>query len=157
LTLTRERLATLHAPSRRVRFGDGAFVSRVGSEADEPLLLRPRAGNDYPVDVVWLAEPGVALTRGATGVVIVEGDSPVARWAALPRLAYGADTGTGAITTEEWADRSTIVFSNGFGDGGFPHGTPPRQVTEREAELAKCLRGGWVTSDGYDRCRVVGR
>jgi hypothetical protein len=221
MTLTRERLATLHAPSRRVRFGDGAFVSRVGSEADEPLLLRPRAGNDYPVDVVWLAEPGVALTRGATGVVIVEGDSPVARWAALPRLAYGTDTGTGAITTEEWADRSrqlpspnvldrlfekklidgradhvvadidgvpgtdTIVFSNGFGDGGFPlvagydasgrrvalviwhvkapwrlafpHGTPPRQVTEREAELAKCLRGGWVTSDAYDRCRVVGR
>jgi hypothetical protein len=39
----------------------------------------------------------------------------------------------------------------------FPHGTPPRQVTEREAELAKCLRGGWVTSDAYDRCRVVGR
>jgi hypothetical protein len=73
----------------------------------------------------------------------------------------------------------TVVFSNGFGDGGFPSvagydasgdrveivlwttvapwrlafptGTPPRQVTEREQELAACLAGR-RTIDGF-RCR----
>lgn len=77
----------------------------------------------------------------------------------------------------------TIVFSNGFGDGGFPsiagydasgrraqivlwtivvpwrvafpEGRPPSQVTERENELAACLAGN-RRIDGA-RCRLAPR
>jgi hypothetical protein len=75
----------------------------------------------------------------------------------------------------------TLVFSNGYGDGyfpaiagydetgrrvhivlwsvatpwrlAFPEGTPPRQVTQRERELARCLAGKRRVN-GY-RCRVA--
>jgi hypothetical protein len=76
----------------------------------------------------------------------------------------------------------SIVFANGFGDGGFPsvagydasgrraqivlwsivapwrlafpEGRPPREVTNRENALAACLAGK-RTIDGGLRCRVA--
>jgi hypothetical protein len=82
------------------------------------------------------------------------------------------------------AGTDTVVFSNGFGDGGFPAvagydaagrraqivlwtivapwrlafpvGIPPPQVTQREEELIDCLAGRRTVDDGA-RCRVSRR
>jgi hypothetical protein len=210
----RRPLAVLHAPSRRVLFVGGEGASYVQAGEHEPVTLAERAGRRYPVHAVWLDEKSY---DAIVGVVIVERESPVARWRQLDPVAYGTDAGLGAITTFEWAARKkaisnevsrrywkllveqgrqsfvadvdrhdgvdTIVFSNGFGDGGFPsiagydasgrraqivlwtivvpwrvafpEGRPPSQVTERENELAACLAGD-RRIDGA-RCRLAPR
>lgn len=207
-------LTVLHAPSRRVLFTGGEYVSslRTGDVASIELAARPM--NRYPLEAVWLNRPGTRF-GGLVGVVIVERPTQVARWKVLDPIAYGTDGGTGAITTPEWAARpkaeddvisrlyskalvdegrqwltadvdgvkgvDTVIFDNGFGDGGFPSvagydaadrraaivlwsnsaswriafpdGSPPLEVTRTENELASCL-AGHRTINGL-RCRVA--
>ena len=141
---------------------------------------------DTPV-VRWVQEgPGYGTDAGLGGITTVE-------WAAQPK---GDATAMSRIYWDELVDQGhqfvaadvdghegvdTVVFSNGFGDGGFPsiagydaagrraqivlwtvvapwrlafpQGTPPRQVTTRERALAACLAGR-RTIDGA-RCRVA--
>ena len=209
----RRRLTVLHAPSRRVAFMGGEETPYPYARDYKTITLAERPGRLYPVDAIWVHE-----RRGPdsiVGVVIVERDTPVARWTTLREIAYGTDAGLGAITTREWLvkpegaggnvlarrlekwpkDRrffvedvdgrpglDTLVFQNGFGDGGFPavagydasgarvaivlwtkvapwrlafpQGTPPQRVTQRENALAACLAGR-RTIDGAG-CRLGG-
>ncbi len=214
-TVTRRRLAVLHAPSRQVLFMGGENTLYVRAGDFTPMTLAERPGRRYPVDAIWLREHYPSgVSNGIVGVAIVERDTPVVRWVE-EGPGYGTDAGLGGITTVEWAAEpkgdetamsriywdelvdqghqfvaadvdghegvDTVVFSNGFGDGGFPsiagydpagrraqivlwtvvapwrlafpHGTPPRQVTTRERALAGCLAGR-RTIDGA-RCRVA--
>jgi len=209
-TVERRRLAVLHAPSRRVAFMGGEEVPYPYVRDYKTIALAERPGRLYPVDAIWVHEQ-----RGSdriVGVVIVERDTPVARWRTLRETAYGTDAGLGAITTREWLVKpegadggvlarrldkwpkgrqfftedvdgrpglDTLVFENGFGDGGFPavagydasgtaivlwtivapwrlafpQGTPPQRVTQREDALAACLAGR-RTIDGAG-CRLA--
>jgi hypothetical protein len=130
--------------------------------------------------------PGYGTDAGLGAVTTVE-------WAKQPK---GDETAMSRIYWDELVDgerRSitadvdgyegvdTIVFSNGYGDGGFPsvagydatgrraqivlwtpivpwrlafpEGTPPAQVRRREQALAECLAGRRKV-DGA-RCRVI--
>jgi hypothetical protein len=131
--------------------------------------------------------PGYGTDAGLGAITTPE-------WAALPkgdenpitRLYWGdiVDKGRQWVTADvdghEGVD--TVIFFNGFGDGGFPSiagydaagrraqivlwtivapwrlafpdGTPPAQVTKRENELAACLAGR-RTVDGGARCRLA--
>jgi hypothetical protein len=209
-TIERRPLTVIHAPSRRVAFLGGEEVPYPYAHEFKTIALAERPGRLYPVDAIWVDEK-----RGfdrIVGVVIVERDTPVARWRMLRTVAYGTDAGLGAVTTREWLAKpeaagdnvlarrlanwpkrrrffvanvdghrgvDTVVFENGFGDGGFPaiagydasgaraaivlwtiaapwrlafpQGEPPQQVTGREDILAACLAGR-RTVDGA-RCR----
>jgi hypothetical protein len=209
--IVRRPLAVLHAPSRRVRFTGGEYAP--GDLGDPQVVLAERPGRRYPVQAVWMDSTTPDWIDEIVGVVIVERNTPVARWRELHATAYGTDGGTGAIATVEtpidlgtyeelseavlaaWTkgresftadlDGSpgidTIIFSNGYGDGGFPSiagydasgrraaivlwsvvvpwrlafpiGQPPSQVTERENELAGCLVGR-RTIEGWSGCRA---
>jgi hypothetical protein len=141
------------------------------------------------------------------GVRIDVPGTTVARWGRF-ETAYGTDGGTGGITTQSVIDAArdgwdetrayfddgeqvvfqdwdgipgadSLMFSNGWGDGGFPmargfdregtlvslvvwdprypwrlaiaDGTPPADVTEREDQLRACLDGRRGI-DNYGRC-----
>jgi len=102
-TVERRRLAVLHAPSRRVAFMGGEDVPYPYVRDYKTIALAERPGRLYPVDAIWVHEQ-----RGPdriVGVVIVERDTPVARWSTLRETAYGTDAGLGAITTREWLTR----------------------------------------------------
>ena len=142
-------LAVLRAPSRRVLFLGGEYLSHPETDHNaNVVLLEERPGRRYPVHAIWSVYPDGY--EEIVGVVIVERDTPVVRWRELHNTAYGTDAGLGGITTVEWAvlpeeerrrhERAltewqgqsakfdvdgrpgidTIGFSNGFGDGGFP-------------------------------------
>lgn len=94
-------LVRLHAPTRKVLFMGGEETSNVRPGAYRPVLLAERPRREYPVDAIWLYEPG--RERKTVGVVIVERDSPVVRWRQLADPAYTTYQGFGGITTVEWS------------------------------------------------------
>jgi hypothetical protein len=134
------------------------------------------------------------LHRVAYGTDAGLGAITTPEWAALPkgdknpidRLYWSHLVDAGRLWTQGDVDGhdgiDTVIFSNGFGDGGFPsiagydaagrraeivlwtivapwriafpEGTPPTQVTQREKALAACLAGR-RTIDGGARCRVA--
>ena len=147
--IERRPIAVLHAPSRRVLFLGGEYLSdpEIDHNATR-VTLGERKGRRYPVEAIWsMYRDGY---EEIVGVVIVEGDAPIVRWQELQPQAYGTDAGLGGITTAEWAalpederqqhERSLIEwqsesasfdfdgypgtdiigFGNGYGDGGFP-------------------------------------
>jgi hypothetical protein len=148
-SVERRPMAVLHAPSRRVMFLGGEYLTSPDEDLyAKRVTLGERPGRLYPVHAIWTVyRDGY---EEIVGVVIVERDAPVVRWRGLHDTAYGTDAGLGAITTAEWAGlpeaergryerplidwqgpsatfdidghagTDTIGFSNGFGDGGFP-------------------------------------
>jgi hypothetical protein len=146
-SIERRPLTVLHAPSRRVLFVGGEYLSYPDVGEVKRVTLGERPGRRYPVHAIWNVSKDY---EEIVGVVIVERDTPVARWKELHNVAYGTDAGTGGITTAEWDARpedekrqfendliswqresatfdidgypgiDTIGFTNGFGDGGFP-------------------------------------
>jgi Protein of unknown function (DUF4241) len=138
--------------------------------------------------VRWREEgPGYGTDAGLGSITTVE-------WAArrpgaknpLVRLYWKrfVDQSRRSVTADVDGHRGTdtVIFSNGFGDGGFPsvagydasgrraqmvlwtivapwrvafpEGRPPPQVTKRENELAQCLAGKRRVELGM-RCRVA--
>jgi hypothetical protein len=100
-TVDRLRLMRLHAPTRRVLFMGAKEIGKVRRGTSRLVLLAERPGHEYPVDAIWLYEPG--QPRKTVGVVIAERDSPVVRWRQLSDPAYTTYLGVGGITTIAWS------------------------------------------------------
>jgi hypothetical protein len=149
-------------------------VAIVIVERDTPVVRWREEGYGYGTDA------GLGAVTTAEWAARPKGDETAmsrAYWNELvekKRLTVAAD-----VDGHEGVD--TVVFGNGFGDGGFPslagydaaghraqivlwtpivpwrlafpEGAPPTRVTQREKALAACLAGR-RTIDGA-RCRVV--
>jgi len=164
----------------------GMWLDRPGSRLDE-LIGVVLVERNAPI-VRWrVLDPVAYGTDGGTGGITTP------EWAAQPKDAENAvsrlytkalvDEGRQWLTADVDGARGddTVVFSNGFGDGGFPSvagydasgrrdaivlwsnaapwrvafpgAMPPREVTETEDHLAACLAGR-RTVNGL-RCRVA--
>ncbi len=180
-----------------IMVGDGTTLS-IASEfaptADEFVEVS-FGDNTNEIDVLLLTDAARPETNGLR-INLIDA-SPVDRWERFED-AYGTDGGVGAVTTKHVLERNrgkpsnyqpmddytvdvqladndellgadSVVFSNGFGDGGFPmsrgvdaqgrlvalviwtgvqpwrisvpDGTPPPDVREREQQLADCFSG----------------
>ena len=209
--VVRRPLAVLHAPSGRVRFtggetapgepGDPQIVLAERAGRRYPVhaiwLDATKRGVDEIVGVV-IVERDAPVARwrelnpyaygtdaGTGAIATVETPMDMDTFEELNRVFMSelVDKGRQSFTAD--VDGSpgvdTIVFANGYGDGGFPsvagydasgrrvaivlwstvapwrlsfpEGTPPPQVTERENELAACLAGK-RTVEGWSGCRA---
>jgi hypothetical protein len=210
-TIERRRLTVIHAPSRRVAFLGGEEVPYPYLDKPKTIQLAERAGRLYPVDAIRLSERsgaarivGVVIVERDTPVTrwrtLLEtaygtdaglGAITTREWLNKPEgrggnvLARHLDNwpkaGFYADDVDGHPGVDTVVFDNGFGDGGFPgiagydasgaraaivlwtiiapwrlafpQGEPPQRVTQREDALAACLAGR-RTIDGA-HCRLA--
>ncbi len=194
-------LDRFHITDGRLRVLDGNALEVRPTNADAHQV--DFGVEELDVRIVWERLTIAGREReDVLGVRVEVPGATVARWGPF-EPAYGTDGGVGAITSQAVIDRAeagpdvdleqvlevfdldgepgpdSMVFHNGFGDGGFPmsrgtdadgelvamliwhtrypwrlavpDGTPPPDVTEREQQLQECIDGTRLV-DEHGRC-----